>query len=507
MGLDNNLYVGLRGQNGKEQVMLRYNTNLKRWESPKGEASLVYKQGRTYFETAYEQVKFGSGIAADGVGQVFIGNIHNDFTAKRKFGPVNIAYYNLTDDWKKFSLSLGGDEYGKPHLMITPFTGEPGRLSVFYVRNIWEAAEDSDAIWATYKGNIFFDEYVETCKVNMVVNNGLTNLNSTTANMALYSSKACASTQYYAEVTNSATPPASVNLANLQDFDQMGGVISIPGLTSNAVNYLHVKLYGADDVETTGWMTQDVYVDTDATVGATYTISSPFDKPRYTDVSSMNGSSYTDTDYIRSSIGRLTISGVTDPTGLSSYQVNDDPSVNYTDALLGQNTLIMMRESSGNMGASVSLKDGAGNLEVRDTYPLILDATPPVPGGTESITFAATGSSPFNGEVTLVNGNTTTDNEVVWGLWLASAYCGATNAGCPANDSSSLRWGGVPMTSYKADWNLLTGNNVAMQTGVYRVYARILDGAGNPTNDVYTTDVTVTFTGNTVYAPILFAQR
>jgi hypothetical protein len=63
------------------------------------------------------------------------------------------------------------------------------------------------------------------------------------------------------------------------------------------------------------------------------------------------------------------------------------------------------------------------------------------------------------------------------------------------------------MTSYKADWNLLTGNNVAMQTGVYRVYARILDGAGNPTNDVYTTDVTVTFTGNTVYAPILFAQR
>ncbi len=503
LALDNNLYVGIRSHFG-EKVM-RYNTTTNRWESAIGSAIFPTSFDSFYPDNGGRQLKFGTGIASDGIGQVFVSSIH---WSGRTYGPLNLAYYNLSTNpvvWANKTFNGSGNEYGKPQLLVTPYTGESGRLSVFYIRDILSSPT---AVWITYSGNITASGSAPSvCNVNLVVNGSLPYVNSTTATAAVYTSLGCQTPQYYAVASASATPPASVNAADLLPFDPASGAIEITGLTAGANNYIHVALFDSDDARVGDWMTQSIYVDTAATVGATFTISSPFNKPRYTDVSSMNGSSYTDTDYIRSSIGQISIDAVTDPSGLSSYQVNDDTAINYTDALLGQKSLIMMRENAGSMGAAVSLKDGAGNIEVRDSYPLTLDATPPVPGGTESITFAATGSSPFNGEVTLVNGNTTTDNEVVWGLWLASAYCGATNAGCPANDSSSLRWGGVPMTSYKADWNLLTGNNVAMQTGVYRVYARILDGAGNPTNDVYTTDVTVTFTGNTVYAPILFAQR
>jgi|GEM_PF-1685828 len=499
IGLDNNLYVGIRSHFG-EKVM-RYNTTINRWESATGALTFPSSFDSFYPDNGGRQLKFGSGITADGIGQVFVSSIHYN---GRSFGPLNLAYHNLVE-WQNKTFNGSGNEYGKPQLLITPYTGEPGRLSVFYVRDI---TTSPTAVWITYSGNITASGSAPSvCTVNLVVNGSLPYINSTTVSGALYTSLGCQTPQYYAVASASATPPASVNAADLLPFDPASGAIEVSGLTAGANNYIHVAMYDADDARVGDWMTQSIYADTTATVGATFTISSPFNKPRYTDVSGMNGSSYTDTSYIRSNIGQLSIDAVTDPSGLSSYQVNSDTAINYTDALLGQNTLIMMRENAGSMGASVSLKDGAGNIEVRDSYPLTLDAEPPVPGGTEDITFAATGTSPFNGEVTLVNGNTTTDNEVVWGLWLASAYCGATNAGCPANNSSSLRWGGVPMTSYKAEWNLLTGNNVTMQTGVYRVYARILDGAGNPTSAVYTDDVSVTLTGNTLYAPILFAQR
>lgn len=499
IGLDNNLYVGIRSHYG-EKVM-RYNTTTNRWESAIGAPAFPSSFDTFYPDNGARQLKFGTGIISDGIGQVFVSSIHWN---GRTYGPLNLAYYNLTE-WQDKTFSGSGNEYGKPQLLITPYTGESGRLSVFYVRDI---ITTPTTVWITYSGNVIASGSAPSiCNVNTVVNGSLPFTNSTTVTAAIYTSLGCQTPQYYAVASASATPPASVNAANLLPFDPASGAISVSGLTPGATNYIHVAMFDADDARVGDWMTQSIYVDTAATVGATFTISSPFNKPRYTDVSSMNGSSYTDTSYTRSNIGQLSIDGVTDPSGLSSYQVNDDTAINYTEALLGQNSLIMMRENAGNMGASVSLKDGAGNIEVRASYPLTLDAQPPVPGGTESITFAATGTSPFNGEVTLVNGNTTTDNEVVWGLWLASAYCGATNAGCPANDSSSLRWGGVPMTSYKAKWNLLTGNNISMQTGVYRIYARILDGAGNPTSTVYTRDVSVTFTGNTVYAPVLFAQR
>lgn len=508
MGNDNNLYVGVRGLNAAEHVIIRYNTNLKRWEAPTGEHNKTFYQNNRYFESDFTQRKFGNGITADSAGQVFVGNIHNDFTTRPRFGPVDIAYYNLDpapNQWKKIRLELGGDEWGKPHLMITPYSGESGRLSVLYVRNIWDNCAECDAIWATYKGDVYSDQYVEQCTVNMVVNGGLTFVNATDINVALYSSQSCTSTQYYAVATNSATPPSSVNTASLLAFDQANGAAKVTGLTANATNYVHVQLFDDEDNPTTSWMTQEVYADTSATVGATYTITSPFTKPRYTDVSTMDGSSYTASTFVRSNIGVFAVDAVTDPTGLSIYQINNDEPVNYSEALLGQKKLVLLRENAGMMGADVILRDGAGNSETRSDFSLTLDAVPPV-AGTASISFADVASSPFNGEVTLTAG-TASDNTGIWGLWLASAYCGADNTGCPADDSGDLRWGAVPLTSNVAEWNLLTGQNTEMASGVYRVYARLLDGAGNPSATVLTDDVSVTLSGHTVFAPIMYAER
>ena len=88
-----------------------------------------------------------------------------------------------------------------------------------------------------------------------------------------------------------------------------------------------------------------------------------------------------------------------------------------------------------------------------------------------------------------------------WGVWIANSRTRITN---PISDTS-LVWSPVqrPNTAQNfslANWSVLSGLPLASQTpGVYYVYVRFLDGAGNPTSSVLTGTVTL----NTITKPTL----
>lgn len=139
-GNDGNLYVSFRSHFG-EKVM-RYNGTT--WTSATGAAA--YPTSFDKFYPNKRSVTMGTDVAVDSTGQVFTASIGYN----RVLGPLNLAYYNGTT-WADKSFDGTGQEYGKPQLLIAPYTGETGRLNAFYVRNI---RSKPSVVWITYSGTI-----------------------------------------------------------------------------------------------------------------------------------------------------------------------------------------------------------------------------------------------------------------------------------------------------------------------------------------------------------------
>jgi hypothetical protein len=156
-GMDGNLYVAFNtiGMNGgiNGERGIRYKISQNRWESMEGLSVRSSTKFDSWFTTNRgKQRKYGTGIAVDTIGQVFIASSH-EFT-----GPLNVAHYDKTSlnpnqhTWVDKTFTSSGKSWGKPALLITP-DGGTARLNVFYVRNMLNKSR-VQIIWIQYSGNI-----------------------------------------------------------------------------------------------------------------------------------------------------------------------------------------------------------------------------------------------------------------------------------------------------------------------------------------------------------------
>jgi hypothetical protein len=291
-------------------------------------------------------------------------------------------------------------------------------------------------------------------------------------------------------------------------------------LTANATNYIHVKMFDKSKKAVSGWKSVQVKTDTVATVGATTALSAPFSRPRFTDTLAMGGASYTDSKYVRSMAGVFTVSAVTDPSGLESYKINDRLT-SFDASMIGTSQSVILSNSTdvakpNNVGVTVTLTDGAGNVETREIDDLIFDNTAPVVASSPTATFTP-GTGSYDGTVNLTGGTVTDDlyagdagSHKYWGVWVANASC-PTLGSCPAESDPSLHWAAVKTPTYTSfDWNLhdgLEGATITSGSQYFKTYIKFLDGAGNPSAATVSFDTTVAVTANTLYIPFIRAQR
>lgn len=142
----------------------------------------------------------------------------------------------------------------------------------------------------------------------------------------------------------------------------------------------------------------------------------------------------------------------------------------------------------------VRVQDSVGNIQDYQRQ-IIYDPVPPmvVTSGTLEIRLPTSGPTILS---TLVfSGNVVTDNLYpapgFWGVWVANSRTPVTN---PISDTT-LTWSPVQASATSGtfslrNWSLLSGIAPANRTpGDYYVYARFLDGAGNPTTSVLSSTV------------------
>lgn len=502
MGADDNLYFTMhavqRGDIGRAQVAMRYEIATNTWKGLGNFAKPTIISDLNNIE-AYG----GTAITADADGNVIAG-INGDYNTKI----ARFAFLNVKTGVWSTGTPMSGEypAFGKPSINIVDVNGET-RISFIYVTE--RNAASHGVYWTTYSAPI--NGAASRCRPNVVVEGGAAFINRTTVSGAIYTGATCTAVRYLAVASTSATPPTSPNASDIKPFSQANGTFSVSGLVAGS-NYVHVRLYDASNPLET-WTTNQVTVDTDSTVGATVALSNGNNTPSYKDQWSMRGSSYSASGYTRSPMGSLTITGVTDTSGLTSYKVNDQTEVPFDSNNINQPIPVNFDSITSTVGISLTLTDGATNSEVRGLRPYIYDVTPPTVSSAPSAAFTvATGM--FSGTIGLTGGTITDDlysasGRQYWGVWVANAKCvGDVVGGCPAATDSQLRWGTVPVTSPTSiPWNLLHGLNQVPSSGLYRTYIRFLDGAGNASTTAVTVDTTVTMTTSKLFMPLTFSQR
>jgi len=497
MGADDNLYftqhIVERSGYGRGNVAWRYNIATNQW---KGLGNLPMPTVIPYLNNL--ECYGGTEIAADADGNV----------VAAMTGEIGVRTTNLTmlsnGTWVNANLQTNMIGFGRPNIDLITIGGSP-RISVIFVTM---HGSYNAMFWATYSAPL--NVVSSRCRANVVVENGSYFVNKTTVSGTIYTGATCTANGYVAVTSNSATPPTTVNTNDIKPFSQDNANFTVSGLATG-INYIHVRLYNKTN-PLENWVTNSLYVDTAPTVGATATMSNGNNTPNYKDTWSMRASSYTASNYTRSLIGALSISGVTDPSGLRSYAVNDQPAVTFDTNTINQAIPVNLNSITNTVGITLTLTDGAGNSEVRGIRPLTYDVTPPTVSADPSASFTVA-SNVFSGTIGL-NGGTITDDiysesgRQYWGVWVANAKCSGDGSTCPADTASQLRWGAVPVTNPAAiPWNLLNGLNQVPASGLYRTYIRFLDGAGNASTTAITVDTTVTFTPSTVFMPLAFGQR
>jgi hypothetical protein len=499
VGADNNLYFSFvvteRDGEGRRAVFTqRYNPNTKTWHG-------IGNLAKPTIMSALQSLENwgGAKTAVDANGNVA------GFMSGWKTRYSILTFYNVATNAWSVSIPNNGkyQAFAKPNLNLVLSQGSP-RISTVVVIG-------GAMYWGTYTAPISIESV--QCNPNVVVEGGSYYINKTSVSGTIYTANTCKATRYIAVASTSPTP-VDPPTDPIKPFSMDNGTFSVSGLVPG-LNYIHVRLYDTKSA-IEKWITNSVYVDTNPTVQANVTLDNGFNIPSFKDTWSMRASSYTASGYTRSLIGTMRITDVTDPSGLASYAINDQPAVNFDTYNINKQIPVNFNSIESTVGISLTLTDGAGNTEVRGLYPLIYDVTPPDASSAPTASFTAA-SGVFSGTIGLT-GDTITDDlyapngRQYWGVWVANAKCvGDVVGGCPADTASQLRWGAVPVTDPTSiQWNLLNGLNQVPSSGLYRTYIRFLDGAGNAsTAAAVTVDTTVDLTTKTnkVFMPLTFSQR
>lgn len=509
IGDDGNLYLSIlavqRSGSDRATVVWKYDTTANRWSGITGSSATPVSVFR-----GYENLFGGASMYVDDQGSIALGmglqyKLPTGAANSGGFAKIALLY---NGGWsEKIAPTTGAAIYGSPNLLLAEVQGQV-RLVAVYVK---EGSPASHGIFLASYGTPMKGQFAK-CKPNLSLEGGSAFVNSTTIGGAVYTKITCDATQYYAVASASATPPASVSATALKPFSVADGTIEVSGLTQNASNYVHVRLYDTYDKAVDTWMTTSVYVDMGTTVGATATINNTSTTPYYLDTYSMRGSSYTAPGHTRSSTGILKITGVTDPSGLDTYSIDGGSPVTYMPTMLNQSIPVSLNAITTTVGISLTLTDGARNSETRGLRSLIVDTEPPTVTTPPSLTFTPDAAGSFSGTLTLSGGSVsdtiynsaTGDN--YWGIWVANAV---QSGSCPADDAPELRWGAVEVdaSAPSAEWNLLHGLKSVPESGTYCTYVRFLDGAGNASTTAVSTTTAVTVTAHQSFAPVVFGQR
>ncbi len=497
MGDDGKLYVsygvGEAVANRRHNFVVQFNLSTNRWENLNGAPAPAPATRMTPF----------TGTEASGVGKYIDGDgsIYAAGTNGVR-GPITLAAYE-NNSWSDKGFNTPISEFGKPSVLVSRF-GNESRLSVFYV-----SLFDGDVYWTTYKGS--FTGSTASCSERVRFENGATAVDSTTASGVITVANSCQATKYVARVTASAAKPTTnPTTAEFKGYSKTNPIVTATGMTANATNYIHVRLYDAANRPASEWITTKMISDTSNTIGATTTLTSSFSTPRYLDAITADGSSYAHDDYTRNLVGKFTVTGVTDLSGLASFQFAGSNERTYTAAMLNQEQTVFLQATgtANQVGTTVRLTDRAGNVEDR-AMTLIYDTTPPTVASDPSLSFTPTASATdvFEGEFTISGGSVTDDLYPggYWGVWVAVEK----DTGSADDTASTLKWGTAEVTSGTFDWNLRNGLDGLVESGAYRVYVRFLDGAGNPSSTGINTVVNVTYTDSDfkVFAPYITVQR
>jgi hypothetical protein len=230
-----------------------------------------------------------------------------------------------------------------------------------------------------------------------------------------------------------------------------------------------------------------------------------------------NGASDGDPNYTRESSFFLGVSGLTDCSGLSTYNVtgsDSDPIVNNsyanTPALPGAST-------PGPHDISVEVKDALGNAKTWQKTLIYDPADDPSTAITDTTglpVLASGGSVTADSANSIIRslsfqGISVNDNlygkqpnlpqlpagKQFWGVWLAN-----TTSSSITVDDASLNWYPVrvsePNSSFTVKWDLFSGLNFTTdlrnKPGDYYVFVRFLDGAGNASTGSLKVKVTLT---------------
>lgn len=508
IGEDGNLYLALlsvqRGGSSRSTMVWRYDMALKQWSGLNGPLPTVV----TPFNEM-ENLFGGTSMYVDEDGNIAFGigityKLPSGVPGSGGFGKVALYYNNAWSE--KVLPSTAPAHFSSPNLTLADVNGQTRLVAVYVL-------EGNASIHGTYiatygtplKGQL------TKCRSNLVLESGASFVNTTSIGGAVYTRITCPATKYYAVATNSATPPTSIDNTKIAPFSVAHGTIGVTGLTPNAQNFIHVRLFDSSLRPVDSWMTASITVDTDSTVGATATLSNTSTTPYYLDTYSMRGSSYTAAGHTRSTTGILKITGVTDPSGLNTFDANNS-TVTYMPSMLNQSIPVALNAITSTVGISLTLTDGAMNSEVRGMRSLVMDVEPPTVASAPSVTFTPASSGAFTGTLALSGGSVTDTifnaaaSKPYWGIWVANAV---QSGSCPADTSSDLRWGAVPIdpSSPSVSWNLLNGLSTPATSGTYCTYVRFLDGAGNASTTAIMTTTSVTMTTYKSFAPIAFGQR
>lgn len=492
MGDDGKLYVsygvGQAVVNIRHNFIVRYNLSTNRWENLNGVPKIATR------------ITPFSGTDASGLGKYVDGggNIYAAGSNGVK-GPIMVAAFE-NGSWSDKGFNIPITEWGKPAVLVSRF-GNESRLSVFYV-----SLFDGDIYWTTYKGT--FVGSSNSCSERIRFENGAAAINSTSATGTITVGKNCTATKYVARVTGSATKPTSnPRSSEFKRYNKANPVVSVTGLTANRANYIHVRLYDAANRPTSNWVTQKLISDTASTIGATTTLTSQYSSTYFLDSLSAGGSSYADDAYSRSLSGKLTISRVTDLSGLASFQPSGSNERTYTSSMLNQEQTVFLQTTGTNeVGTTIRLTDRAGNVEDR-TLTLIYDTEPPV---VSSATLVETSTDNTSFERTFSVSGSSVDDVLYpteyWGVWVAIEK---DTGSAPDDTNTDLKWGAVPVTSDSFTVNLLNGANGSLSSGDYHVYIRFLDGAGNASTSGTNTTVTVdaSIDSYQTFVPYITLQR
>ncbi|MEI6776425.1 MAG: hypothetical protein WCK70_05960 [Chloroflexales bacterium] len=286
----------------------------------------------------------------------------------------------------------------------------------------------------------------------------------------------------------------SVGTAGWQTFSPTTTLtVAVPSTVSSTTTCLPVRLYTQVRTATkVAGLVQFDDVILDSKVTAAVRITNPH--LRQVNLSPGSGARDGDPTYTRDPLVYVEAYGVNECSGLKELTFASSTPITVSNNFYAGMIPFPGTFATGSNTVTVSLTDKVGNSE-NYTQTLIYDTTPPVLDVASPGTVSATANLSDTVLASLQFSNiTVTDTggypgRGFWGVWLANSRTPVTN---PTTDTS-LVWTPVaaPGTDKSftiSNWSLATGIPTAQRTaGDYTIYARFLDGAGNPTSGVIST--------------------